>query len=255
MLARGLSVLRAFTPRNEWLSNQEIAAKTALPRPTVSRIASNLTGLGYLAYSPGLGKYRLGTSVLALGFGALANLDIRGIARPLLQKLADGEDALVVLASRDGLAMVCNDVYHSSKSVFTLRVNVGSRLVLPYSAMGLALLGAMPDEERALASRQIRRVFKKDWQVLRDLIATTAEQMKRSGFCTALGTLEHGINGISVVIDTPGAPHSFTLGLAGPGFKFSPDRLENELGPKLLAIKRNIESRLAVVASPGAEAA
>ena len=255
MLARGLSVLRAFTPRNEWLSNQEIAAKTALPRPTVSRIASNLTSLGYLVYAQGLGKYRLGTSVLALGFGALANLDVRSTARPLLQQLADAEDALVVLASRDGLAMVCNEVCHSSKSLFTLRVNVGSRLVLPYSAMGLALLGAMPDEEREPASRQIRRSFKKDWPALRDLIADAAGQMQRRGFCVTLGTLEHGINGISVVIDTPGAPHSFTLGLAGPGFKFPSERLENELGPKLLAIKRRIESRLADVNPQDAGAA
>jgi DNA-binding IclR family transcriptional regulator len=254
VLARGLSVLRAFTPRNEWLSNQEIAARTSLPRPTVSRIASNLTGLGYLAYSPGLGKYRLGTSVLALGFCALANLDIRGAARPLLQQLADSEDALAVLASRDGLAMVCNEVCHSSKSLFTLRVNAGSRLVLPYSAMGLALLGAMPDAERERESQQIKRSFRKDWPGLRDLIATAAEQMKRRGFCTTLGTLEHGINGISVVIDAPGAPHSYALGLAGPSFKFPPERLENELGPKLQAMKRSIEARLAAATPRGAEA-
>lgn len=255
VLARGLSVLRAFTPRNEWLSNQEIAARTALPRPTVSRIASNLTNIGYLIYSSSLGKYRLGTSVLALGFGALASLDIRGIARPLLQQLADREDALTVLASPDGLAMVCNDVCHSSKSLFTLRVNVGSRLVLPYSAMGLAWLGSMSEEEREFTLREMRRSFKKDWPALRELVANASEQMQRSGFCTTLGTLEHGVNGISVVIDTPGAPHSFTLGLAGPSFKFPAERLDNELGPKLLEIKRDIELRLAVVAPPSAEAA
>src|ERR1035437_5748479 len=67
VLARGLYILRAFTPRNEWLSNQEIAAKTSLPRPTVSRLTTNLTGLGYLSYSTASRKYRLGTSVLALG--------------------------------------------------------------------------------------------------------------------------------------------------------------------------------------------
>jgi DNA-binding IclR family transcriptional regulator len=227
VLARGLSILRAFTPRNEWLSNQEIAVKTSLPRPTVSR------------------KYRLGASVLALGFGALANMDIRVLARPLLQRLADQEDALVVLASRDAMAMVCNEVCHSSKSIFTLRVNVGSRLVLPYSAMGLALLGAMTSEEREEALRQISRSFKKNWRELQQLIEAAVEQFRRCGFCTTLGTLESGINGISVAVDTPGAPHSFTIGLAGPSFRFPSERLESDLGPKLLAIRRDLETRLA----------
>lgn len=254
VLARGLSILRAFTPRNEWLSNQEIAAKTALPRPTVSRLTTNMTGMGYLTYSPSLRKYRLGTSVLALGFAALGNVDVRVIARPLLQQLADREDALVALASRDRMAMVCNEVCHSSKSIFSLRVNVGSRLVLPYSAMGLALLGAMSDEERAPVLQQISRSFRKNWPELRKLIDSSGKQMRRCGFCTTLGTLENGISGIAVVIDTPGAPHSFTLGLAGPSFGFSSERLENDLGPKLLAIKRSIEERLAVVAPASAEA-
>jgi DNA-binding IclR family transcriptional regulator len=251
VLARGLAILRAFTPRNEWLSNQEIAASTSLPRPTVSRLTANLTGLGYLSYSTASRKYRLGTSVLALGFGALANVDIRVLARPLLQHLADQEDALVVLASRDAMAMVCNEVCHSSKSIFTLRVNVGSRLVLPYSAMGLALLGAMTPEERDEASRQISRRFKKDWRELQQLIEAAVEQYRRCGFCTTLGTLESGINGIAVAVDTPGAPHSFTIGLAGPSFRFPAERLETDLGPKLLAMRRDLGTRLAGL-MPGA---
>ncbi len=244
VLARGLSILRAFTPRNEWLSNQEIAAKTFLPRPTVSRLTANLTELGYLSYSASSRKHRLGTSVLALGFGALGNVDIRVLARPLLQRLADEEDALVVLASRDAMAMVCNEVCHSSKSIFTLRVNVGSRLVLPYSAMGLALLGAMTPVEREEAMHQIGASFKKHWRELHKLIETSVAQYRRYRFCTTLGTLESGINGIAVTVDTPGAPHSFTIGLAGPSFRFPAERLDSDLGPKLLAIRRDLETRL-----------
>ena len=230
------------------MSNQEIAAKSSLPRPTVSRLTTNLTGLGYLSYSTASRKYRLGTSVLALGFSALSNVDIRVLARPLLQRLADQEDALVVLASRDAMAMVCNEVCHSSKSIFSLRVNVGSRLVLPYSAMGLALLGAMTPEERAEALRQISRSYKKNWQELQELIEAAVEQFRRCAFCTTLETLESGINGIAVAIDTPGAPHSFTIGLAGPSFRFPAERLESDLGPKLLAIRRDLETRLAELA-------
>jgi len=111
--------------------------------------------------------------------------------------------------------------------------------------MGLALLGAMTPEERDAALRQISRSFKKNWGNLQKLIEAAVEQYRRCSFCTTLETLESGINGIAVAVDTPGAPHSFTLGLAGPSFRFPAKRLESDLGPKLLAIRRDLETRLA----------
>lgn len=245
VLARGLSILRAFTPRNEWLNNQEIAARTDLPRPTVSRLTANLTGLGYLVYSTALRKYRLGTSVLALGFRALANVDIRVLARPQLQRLADREDAVVVLASRDAMSMVCNEVCHSHKSVFTLSVDVGSRLRMPHSAVGLAHLSAMSPEERTKALRDISRGFRKSWPELQGFVDAAVAQYSRLGFCTTVGTLESGVNGIAVAVGTPGAPRSFSIGLAGPSFRFPVKRLEAEVGPRLLAIQRDLETELA----------
>ncbi|MCO3057777.1 IclR family transcriptional regulator, partial [Pseudomonas aeruginosa] len=51
-LARGLELLRCFTPRESLLGNQELARKTGLPKPTVSRLTHTLTRLGYLRHLP-----------------------------------------------------------------------------------------------------------------------------------------------------------------------------------------------------------
>src|SRR5512144_1919734 len=72
-LARGLEVLRFFKPGDRFLGNQEIAVRTGLPKPTVSRLTHTLTSLGYLNYSEKFGKYYLGTTVLSLGYSPLAN--------------------------------------------------------------------------------------------------------------------------------------------------------------------------------------
>src|ERR1700751_6481155 len=58
-LSRGLDVLRAFQPNDGLLGNQEIAARTSLPKPTVSRLTYTLTKLGYLTPVPRFEKYRL----------------------------------------------------------------------------------------------------------------------------------------------------------------------------------------------------
>ena len=47
-LARGLELLRCFTPRENVLGNQDLARKTGLPKPTVTRLTHTLMRLGYL---------------------------------------------------------------------------------------------------------------------------------------------------------------------------------------------------------------
>ncbi|MCZ7655075.1 MAG: helix-turn-helix domain-containing protein [Rhodocyclaceae bacterium] len=64
-LARGLDILRAFTPRHPVLGNNEIAQRAHLPKPTVTRLTYTLTQLGYLNYSPESGQYSLSVGVLA----------------------------------------------------------------------------------------------------------------------------------------------------------------------------------------------
>ncbi len=51
-LARGLDVLRCFRARDGFLTNQEIAERTGLPKPTVTRLTYTLCQLGYLQQNP-----------------------------------------------------------------------------------------------------------------------------------------------------------------------------------------------------------
>src|SRR6476660_9102925 len=76
-LARGLEVLRVFTPTEGLLGNGEIAERTGLPKPTVSRLTYTLTKLGYLSHVERLAKYQLAPAALSLGYTALANIRIR----------------------------------------------------------------------------------------------------------------------------------------------------------------------------------
>ena len=137
VLARGLALLRAFGPRNAAMSNSDLAAITALPKATVSRLTASLTRLGYLDYLNASGQYRLGLGAVALGYGVLSSLDMRVRARAHMQRFAQDKDLLVVLAVREGLHMVCHEVCRG-RGALTIRVGVGSRLALPYSAMGRA---------------------------------------------------------------------------------------------------------------------
>lgn len=243
VLSRGLAILRAFAPRNEWLSNHEIAAAVGLPRPTVSRLTANLLSLGYLTYDTQAGRYHLAASALTLGYGAFASLDVWTVARPYLRELAGDADALAVLSMRDGMHLVCNEVFHG-EHILTLRLNPGSRMQLPRSTMGHALIGALPEAERAALLDEIRTQYADDWPALAPAFDDAVAQMRQRGFCATLGTAEHGVNAVGCVLSLDRAPYTYVLGCAAPAPRFPRERLEREIGPRLLQIKIDIEHEL-----------
>jgi len=154
-LARGLEVLACFRSGDKVLGNQEIAQRCRLPKSTVSRLTYTLTRLGYLIHVEDAGKYRLGTATLSLGSAMLVRLDVRQIARPLMQELADFAKAEVSLGTRDRFSMIYVENCRSS-ALLTLSLDVGSRIALATSAMGRAWLAAVPEEVRSPVLEQMR---------------------------------------------------------------------------------------------------
>ena len=118
-LARGLELLRCFTPRESLLGNQEVG-------------------------------------VMSFGYAMLSNLSIRALARPLMEEMAGYAKAAVAMAARDRLSMVYLDVVHGEANL-TMRRQVGSHLSLHRSAIGRACLAAMPEDEREFILGHIRK--------------------------------------------------------------------------------------------------
>ena len=142
-LARGREVLSCFRSGEKLLGNQDIARRCGLPKSTVSRLTHTLTALGYLIHVPEEGKYRLGTATLALGSAMLSGLDVRKIARPLMQKLCDLTQAEVALAARDRHSMVYIE-HCPSPLPMDSDLDIGTRLPLGTTAVGRAWLAACP---------------------------------------------------------------------------------------------------------------
>ncbi|KOF53011.1 IclR family transcriptional regulator, partial [Achromobacter sp. DMS1] len=141
-LARGLDVLRCFRHGAGALGNLDLARLTGLPKPTISRITYTLTELGYLRYHGDTGKYSPGYGVLALGYGLLAGLEVRELAKSSMNELAAATGAAVALGAFDGDAMTYVEAVHGSSALY-LRLPVGYRASLD-SAMGLAYLASLP---------------------------------------------------------------------------------------------------------------
>lgn len=239
-LARGLELLRCFTPRESQLGNQELAKKTGLPKPTVSRLTHTLTRLGYLRHLPHSGKYQLEVGVMSFGYAMLSNLSIRALARPLMEEMAGYAKAAVAMAARDRLSMVYLDVVHGEANL-TMRRQVGSHLSLHRSAIGRACLAAMPEDEREFILGHIRKRHPEDWPEVRKGLERAFRDYADYGFCLSLGEWQRDVNAVGVAL------HHESHGLlafncGGPSFHLKREKLEDDIGPRLLHMVHNIEA-------------
>jgi DNA-binding IclR family transcriptional regulator len=239
-LARGLEVLRAFTPAEGLLGNGEIVERTGLPKPTVSRLTYTLTKLGYLTHVERLGKYQLAPASLALGYSALANMRIRQIARSYMQEFAKYVDATVALGTRDRLDMIYIEHCRSKHGVM-LRLGLGSRIPMATTAMGRALIAGLPETERDWLLGYIKRQEGKRWPQVRAGIERAVADLATRGFTLSVGEWEHDINAVGVPVMAPDGSGSFAFNCGAPAFQFTRKRLENDIGPRLVNMVRNIE--------------
>lgn len=241
-LARGLELLRCFTPRESLLGNQELAKKTGLPKPTVSRLTHTLTRLGYLRHLPHSGKYQLEVGVMSFGYAMLSNLSIRALARPLMEEMAGYAKAAVAMAARDRRSMVYLDVVHGEANL-TMRRQVGSHLSLHRSAIGRACLAAMPEDEREFILGHIRKRHPEDWPEVRKGLERAFRDYADYGFCLSLGEWQRDVNAVGVAL------HHESHGLlafncGGPSFHLKREKLEDDIGPRLLHMVHNIEVQI-----------
>lgn len=234
-LARGLEVLRAFTPSEGLLGNQEIVARTGLPKTTVSRLTYTLTTLGYLTHLERLEKYQLAPGALAIGYSTLANMRIR--------QVANLTGASVALGTRDRFDAIYVE-FCRGKTASMLRLAMGSRIPIAATAMGRALIAGSPERDRQWLIRNLARREGKKSLKIRTGIERAVKDINGRGFSISVGEWQSDINAVGVPLAPADGSGVFAFNCGAPAFHFSRARLESEIGPRLLNMVRNIEAEL-----------
>src|SRR6266850_201548 len=242
-LARGLEVLRCFTPLEPLLGNKEISVRTGLPKPTVSRLTYTLTKLGYLRHNMRLGKYQLGSAVLSIGYPLLASMNVRQVARPVMKELADYCNGSVSMGVRDRLNMVYVESCRSGNGITTLP-DIGTSVPISHSVIGRAFLAACTPPEREAVLNQMKVKEPEAHRKYRAPIDKSLEDIRARGFCASSGELRREVHAVGVPMRRTVDGEIVAFNCIVPAFMVKKGQLEDDLGPRLVAMVRNIEASL-----------
>lgn len=234
-LARGLGVLRVFRASDAGLTHAEIAERTGLPKPTVSRLTYTLCELGYLSHGGRNDRFRLGPAAVTLGSVASLSIGFVELASDAMQQLADETGTLALIAVRDGDRMLLVRTWRPQVAA-TIWLEPGHRIPVFGSSSGLTVLSAMGDPRfEALNPDAALRAFRQDGY----------DQLIGQGFTIAPEETRYAktVNAVSVpyYAEEFGEAVAFTCGALPRDL---PDaRMLSEVGPALRATVRGLEQR------------
>lgn len=161
-LARGLGVLRAFRASDNGLTHAQIAERTGLPKPTISRLTYTLCELGYLSHGGRNDRFRLGPAAIVLGSVANQAVSFVDMVDEPMQQLADDTGTLALIAVRDGARMMLVRTWRPETAT-TIWLEPGHRIPLHGSSSGMAFLAALDTERfEAMEPSEDMRAFRQE---------------------------------------------------------------------------------------------
>jgi DNA-binding IclR family transcriptional regulator len=239
-LARGLALLKCFTPARPVLANKELCAMTGLPKGTVSRLTYTLCQLGYLRPQPGSSRYELGSAVVSISYPLLANVALRQVARPLMNELADYARGSVSMGIRDRLNMVFIETSRSQAAYSSKLADIGLTYPIAATAIGWAYLAACePEEQRALLN-EIRVKAPPQWEAHGKNLQRSLKDFARAGFCVSYGDLRPEIVAVAVPYPSMVNGRHIVFNCAMHAFRVTREQVEKDIGPRLADMVRSL---------------
>jgi DNA-binding IclR family transcriptional regulator len=241
-VTRALRLLRAVAASAEPATLSSLAQTLGLSRTTAHRLLAALESEGFVTHALGDQTYRPGPELAAFALHASPIHQLRTLARPLLEDLAEtsGETATFELLAGNEVLIV-DEV--PSRRLVAARTEIGTRWPLHVTSTGKALLAAMPEEEQeSYISRPLAALTPhslSDPAALRREIAT----VRRRGYATAREEIEPGYAAVGAAFaDAAGRPLG-ALSIGGPSSRLSAVELDR-LGPEVSSAVHELHGRL-----------
>jgi DNA-binding IclR family transcriptional regulator len=218
-----MNVLQLIAEQDEAPGVSELLSLSGLTRPTLYRILSSLEAEGLVVKNRDK-CYRLGARLIGLAHSALAQVDVRQVARPALASLRDETGETVHLAIRNLDELVYVDKIESRELV-RMASTVGTRVPFHSSSVGKAYLAKLPKDEAEQIMTRLRFApltanTSRDLQELRKKVQLTRER----GYSVDDQENEDGIVCFGAAIqDGSGLPVA-SVSISVPVFRLNEDK-------------------------------
>ncbi|WP_251863222.1 helix-turn-helix domain-containing protein [Achromobacter sp. Marseille-Q4962] len=218
----------------------DIAQHAGLDISTALRILKDMEVEGFVERDPVSKHYMLGPQVYAMHHAMVNGLDLRGLARPALIRLARRFGDTVILSVPIGWESVCVDLCFGDYPIRANYLEVGSRRPLGVGAGSLALLSALEEEEaEALLPLVRERLAARYPRFPAGALDAAARRARALGHAMLLDVVVEKMGGLGVAVRGPSGRAIAALSVAALNERI--ESREQELAQALAEEARVIE--------------
>ena len=156
MLQKALDLLEVLAEQPD-LGLSELSEKTGASKASTYRMLSTLESRGFVVKRGDTRKYAPGVQLVALSCAVVARLDLVKAARPYLEELQRSSNETVNLGILADAQVLYVDILESDQGL-RMAAHVGARDALHSTALGKAILSALPTAEARQLLGSYRRL-------------------------------------------------------------------------------------------------
>jgi DNA-binding IclR family transcriptional regulator len=179
---KAFEILRALSSSKEGLGVSEIARGLNMAKSTVHGMTSTLEGLGAVTRDPHTKRYRLGLTLFELGRLAYSQIDLKTLARPIIEELMEKTQASVFLGILNWDHVTVLDIVESRQDL-KITAPIGTTMSLFAGAVGKVFLASMEESQsqKIIRSKGLTR-FTKNTIVDPELYYQELENVRKKGY-------------------------------------------------------------------------
>jgi DNA-binding IclR family transcriptional regulator len=215
-VGRTLAVFDCFSEDLPSLSLQAIANRVRLPKSTTFRLVQSLDEAGYLVRLDNQ-EYCLSFKFVRLAGLVKTNLDIRRIARSVLEEAARASGETVTLNTARGRERVCIDVVDTPSPLMSI-AKPGEHRPLVDGATAKLLLAYLPRSESKDAVNFALRI---SGQRRSELLAEL-DRVRRQGYAVTHGERVLGLTAVAAPVRDTEEDGKYCIAIAGPTARMKP---------------------------------
>ncbi len=243
VLDRALAALEILANREGECSLVDLCKEMKLHKSTVHRLAMVLEQHRLVDKNPDTGRYRLGLRLFEFGSKAIAALDLRGRARPYLDRLQRQFAETVFFCILDDDQVFYMEKVESQQSVRTA-CTVGSRAPAYCTAVGKAMLAELGEPEVGDIIRRwgLKAVTAKTITTPTAL-RSELKAVRARGYAIDDEEKEDGLRCVSAAVRGHSGKLFAAMSVSGPAFRMTKERIP-EVGQAVMRAANELSAEL-----------
>ena len=237
IVAKAFRILELVAKKDKLMTISDLSRELGINKSTVHGIAHALEKVGAVVRDKKTKQYALGMTLFELAKAGYARIDLKDIARPIMEDLMKSTQQSVFLGIRSGDHVSIIDIVEATQDL-KITSPIGTRVPLLAGAIGKALLALMEESQAVSLVRTLglRRYTEKS-------ITDPALYMKEIGEARASGfgldneEYIQGVRAVAAIIQNSGLQTS-AVWVVG----FTPSMNADKLPTIALETKRAAES-------------